>query len=843
VSATARATVHSLDGGSADESIAERWTAWLRSEVADNAHGWRPGEWDPETLLFSGDLENPRTAAWKCGVTACDVITSSRSWCSGCTRAFQRLGATSKPEFAATHVPTVNRRFGRLARNCRIAEGTCGRGSRTHGYCSRHWSKWHHHHKNHPDEVLEVWAARQHPYGPADSCRILGCKIDMEGASHGLCRTHLLKWRTHCTGRQMAGTDEELTAWVVGKVPTMSANNFSLAPLSEAVRLEILLALQHRDSRDQTLDPNPVRQVVKILSRIPSIALAGHLLPEDALSNSMNVVSFMREVNRVVRVAFDRFQGIEPTDKLEWELVDVGIPSKSRTGRRQNPGKVSFLEISQPWLREVLQEWMRVTRPESHQIRDKFKGCTIASQALSLRPGGGADPQKLQFADMTALVEGFKRALRQDGDLMAAKTQAQLLSNFFEVLDFGRAAGLLDTMSGSFSRHSSHRIARVESNEDEIGKAIPESVIRQLDRHLELLGAGMSHGKLTQEHVEALARTVYIVLRDTGRRPYEVAQLRADCLEREGADWSLVWDNRKGKRNRRRLPITSQTVETIKEWQALRSTLPLPKGSESFLFPPATEIVRFRHLSSRQIWDILNRWATAIPRLDSEDADTHGQPIPFDRSLIFPYAFRHSYAQRHADAGIPIDVLKELMDHKSIATTQGYYKVSLTRKRKAVQTMRLHVLDRAGKPAPAASAVAYEKRTVQVPFGGCSEPSNVKAGGKACPIRFQCAGCGFYRPDPSYLPAVEDHVRSLKADRETALAMGVDEFVVRNLDDQVTAFQGVVKLMHEHMEGLPEDERADIEEASKILRKARAAGGRKLLPVTVIKRQPDEFSA
>jgi site-specific recombinase XerD len=32
---------------------------------------------------------------------------------------------------------------------------------------------------------------------------------------------------------------------------------------------------------------------------------------------------------------------------------------------------------------------------------------------------------------------------------------------------------------------------------------------------------------------------------------------------------------------------------------------------------------------------------------------------------------RHSYAQRHADAGVPVDVLKELLDHRSIQTTLG----------------------------------------------------------------------------------------------------------------------------------------------------------------------------
>lgn len=214
-----------------------------------------------------------------------------------------------------------------------------------------------------------------------------------------------------------------------------------------------------------------------------------------------------------------------------------------------------------------------------------------------------------------------------------------------------------------------------------------------------------------------------------------------------------------------------------------------------------------------------------------------GTPAPFDRSLIYPYAFRHSYCQRHADAGVPQDVLRDLMDHRSANTTAGYYKVSLKRKREAVKTMRLHVMDRVGLPAPMTSNSSYELRAVAVPFGNCTEPSNVKAGGQSCPIRFQCAGCGHYRPDPSYLPAVEDHIRALKGNREMAVATGAAEFVTRGLGEEIAAFQQVGEKMKEYMRNLPEDERDQVEEAVKVLRKVRAAsGGRPLLPLTVVNR-------
>jgi hypothetical protein len=89
------------------------------------------------------------------------------------------------------------------------------------------------------------------------------------------------------------------------------------------------------------------------------------------------------------------------------------------------------------------------------------------------------------------------------------------------------------------------------------------------------------------------------------------------------------------------------------------------------------------------------------------------------------------------------------------------------------------------------------------PFSNCTEPSNVKAGGGACPIRFQCAGCGFCRPDPSYLPALEQHIASLRADKETARAIGAADYVTTNLTAEIDAFTRVAETMSRRLAELP----------------------------------------
>ncbi|MER5359500.1 site-specific integrase [Streptomyces sp. NPDC002785] len=458
----------------------------------------------------------------------------------------------------------------------------------------------------------------------------------------------------------------------------------------------------------------------------------------------------------------------------------------------------------------------------------------LAAQGMNRLPGGGAELSELDFTHIQAAFEEIAAARNsRTGKLCATSYRTKMLSCFFALLDFGRLTGQLEEAPGMFARHSSHRIPQEDTNEDEIGRAIPEHVIRQLDAQLDSFPVDAHYGDLDPEEVRAMFRAVYVVLRDCGRRPTEVASLPRNCLEREGDEVSLIWNNNKGRRMRRRLPIVTETVQTIERWQKVRDQVDAPSHSEAHLFPAATDAAGLPHLSSITLGATLRKWVDSLPELDSGTFDTDGNPLPFDKSLIFPYAFRHSFAQRHADAGTPLDVLRDLMDHDDPRTTLGYYRVSLKRKREAVKTLSLQVVDRLGAASPC-SPLAYEQRSVAVPFGGCTEPSNVKAGGQACPIRFQCSGCGFYRPDPSYLPTIEDHINSLRADRETALAMDAAGFVVDNLTAQIVSYEEVTEKMRRRMASMPEEERAELEEAAAVLRRLRAGESRKLLPLTVI---------
>jgi integrase len=170
-------------------------------------------------------------------------------------------------------------------------------------------------------------------------------------------------------------------------------------------------------------------------------------------------------------------------------------------------------------------------------------------------------------------------------------------------------------------------------------------------------------------------QTVYRILRDTGRRPGEVVSLRVGCIEVIDGQHNLIYDNHKAGRMRRRLPITTDTLEVIRTWQQQRTRLSTPDTQRQWLFP--SPLLRARqsrgHMTSACVGRAFKTWISQIGVIDSELLGPDGTPAPFDPSLITPYALRHSYAQRHADAGVPVDVLKELMDHVAVATTMGYY--------------------------------------------------------------------------------------------------------------------------------------------------------------------------
>jgi integrase len=785
------------------------WLEWLRTQL-DPA--WRAGEWDSQTLLFTGDLASARTAAWPCRTPGCPTTTRRPSGrCDGCRRARIDAGL-GWAAFDAAPPPRATRP---LQRGC-CAVSDCQGDLHCSGLCFRHERLWG---KNRSESVA-AFIARARPLARAADCRVPGC--DRERVSRrGLCRFHGNRlMRQH----RAALSGAELDAWIAAERPRLGGHQFSLAGLPELLAVELLYALQCRDQAPPPLDPTEVRILLARLGDAPSLRTADPQVVCESGGMVYNTATrgLLRDLHRHLDRAWAHYTGADPFIGDVWQVALLDLPVNASRRWPATRGVIDFRVIELAWLREIVKDWARATRPYLQRLRETLRACQAACHALIA--AGRTEPTRLDAGDFTRILDAVSTQQRDDGILYSASHRNLMLYQFCEVIEHGRAAGLMTAVPDPFRPVRRHRV-HDDPNEEELGKALPETVIRQLDAHLDLLGPTGRGGPLTAADLQLMHQTIYRILRDTGRRPGEVVSLRLGCVEVIDGQHNLIYDNHKAGRMRRRLPITTDTTQVITSWQQHRTQLSTPDSQRQWLFPsPLLRAHQSRgHLTSASVGRTFKGWVGRIGTIDSELLGPDGTPAPFDPSLITPYALRHSYAQRHADAGVPVDVLKELMDHAAVSTTMGYYSVGLKRKQQAIRMVGALAVDATGNPAPFTSPTAYQQASVSVPFGNCTEPSNVKAGGGACPIRFQCAGCGFYRPDPSYLPALEQQIAGLRTDRETAEAIGAATYVIDNLTAEIDAFTRVAEQMRHRLAELTSSEREEIEHASKLLRRARAS--------------------
>ena len=116
---------------------------------------------------------------------------------------------------------------------------------------------------------------------------------------------------------------------------------------------------------------------------------------------------------------------------------------------------------------------------------------------------------------------------------------------------------------------------------------------------------------------------------------------------------------------------------------------------------------------------------------------------------------------------------------------------------------------------------------VAVPFGICTEPTNVKAHGQACPFRHQCFGCTQFRSDPSFLPELRAQLGRLLTDRERlrAAAPELEDWARHQAipgAEEIGAVRRIIDRCQSLLDDVGSNERTGIDEAIAVLRRDRA---------------------
>ncbi|MEU9376031.1 hypothetical protein AB0D94_19960 [Streptomyces sp. NPDC048255] len=115
---------------------------------------------------------------------------------------------------------------------------------------------------------------------------------------------------------------------------------------------------------------------------------------------------------------------------------------------------------------------------------------------------------------------------------------------------------------------------------------------------------------------------------------------------------------------------------------------------------------------------------------------------------------------------------------------------------------------------------------VATPYGVCREPSNVAAGGHACPLRFRCLGCEHFNTDVSYLPDLQAHLADLLRSRERLMsAFEADEWARTQAipsNEEISRVRRLIDRVTTDLDQLTAKDRAQIEQAVALVRRGRS---------------------
>jgi hypothetical protein len=657
-----------------------------------------------------------------------------------------------------------------------------------------------------PTDGAEARAAR------GEHCLVVACRRPRRHRDGVYCEVHQQRWRA-ARGSD-AGLDE--SRWRVTEAPVSRGGEVSLAGLAPLVVAQVLLGLQQRcrltGVKTRQVD---LRAFCNELRELQALTLDDY-----GQRASHREGTFAAMVNALTSQASRAISSPETEiSKDIWDLAVFG-----------HCGGLDFTPITQRWLREIAKRWAadelprRRIRPGrrtsgGQHVRHHIGCLARLSQSLRQRPDRGEIPAGLGRADMEAFLHRLSY-LESVGQL-SGDARIRTCREVRAVLTRARALGLTRPGAPAAGLGEDFAVHRddipVEPEPGEPGRDLPAEILRQVCAHLPRIAS-------------TEMRTGIELAIDTGRRPEEICDLPFDCLARdEDGSPVLIYHNHKANRLDRRLPISETTATLITtQQQRVRTRYPhTPLGELKLLPTDRRNPAGRRAVTAFSLAFHHRMWIGTIAELRTGDG------VEFDRRRIVLYAYRHSYAQRHADAGVGIDVLRQLMDHSKLDTTKQYYRVGESRRREAVDRVAAMQFDRHGnriwREAKTLLDSEHARRgvgEVAVPFGVCAEPSNVKAGGGACPYRFRCAGCDHFRTDVSYLPDLQAYLDDLLRTRERLrAAVDLDAWARTEATpstQEITRIRRLIGRISTGLDELTADDRAHVEHAVATVRRHRA---------------------
>lgn len=290
-------------------------------------------------------------------------------------------------------------------------------------------------------------------------------------------------------------------------------------------------------------------------------------------------------------------------------------------------------------------------------------------------------------------------------------------------------------------------------------KYIPQSVLRQLDAHL--------------QHLSAIYIPVVIILRASGWRISDVLYLKLDtCLEQLAGKYWLVGDIQKTQVLGHKIPITKEVAAVVLaqiEWVKKHYTP--EENPHSWLFPA----IKNAHRSQRYLngSPLLGQgFSQALNRLAAryQIRDEKGEIFHFKS-----HAFRHTKAVELINNGMSLVMVQQWMAHASPEMTLIYAKIlDETMRTQWEQTVKhgivqfnegrpeyvdgkkmLTVLDQERSFEP--ERVREHRANIRLPLGTCTKTPKLVCKFTELP----CFHCPAYVLTPEDLPALEAYEQQI----------------------------------------------------------------------------------
>jgi integrase len=780
--------------------------------------------WDPQRRVFVPPADDPLFGYQSCERYGCPRAGSydrarTLGLCDQCARNYlarirgYRAVPLTLEEFKA-RPPLRVAQAGREQRLCLVC-CTPGheRASQASGLCSE-CSRMRHDR----GQTVEEFVAGDGRFPPARSCGSFGrCLVNgcrrWATTDERLCAVCRRRWRKQPPDRR--SSFEQFIADGPWR-PELDGRRALMPEVPELVEWQLLAGLQ---------------LLIEPYALITPPDRLGMAWADVARSGARSVVDMTQvpgtyQSQRVVEVAMIAARRLTSTPEEErlkdvWDLGVFGI---------REHRAIDFTHIRQRWLREAAKGWtierMATVRTQAAQRDVRFLG--HLSDYLHVREDRGEEPSALTREDMTGFLSWLQSRVPAENrrHIVVSSTRRAVQFARRHLTGAGQpAAGI----GGGFQLYHEDLPCRAVRDPDEPGRALPRVVLAQLLDEALLV-------PLADQYLEY--RLAFELIAHTGRRPGEICGLAAECLryDEEPAPGGgkqrrpvLRYRREKPPAKWASLPINQDAADLIDaQQQRLRDRFPDIPLSKLPLFPrrrcnPTGRLAMISPTLSNRV----SKWVKAIPPLVDEDGS------PFGSEHVYLYALRHSYAQRHADAGVPIDTLQKLMDHRTTATTQIYYRVTWSRKREAIERVSPLTMDKDGRRVGFHAALVETERLreeigrIPVPLGYCTEQHNVRALGAHCPFSHQCLGCEHFRTDPSHLPDLYAYLERLLETRERlrAAVPQLAEWARSKAipaDAEIRTVRTLIGASEGALDELADGERAKLLELFRVLRSARA---------------------